>query len=82
MLGVVSRISLGDLNNRIKMNTKDEFEELANNFNTMVDSLQDSMLTSQKLNIELKDAISKEEELSASLERKVIERTKAQEDCN
>ena len=81
MLGVVSRISLGDLNNRIKMNTKDEFEELANNFNTMVDSLQDSMLTSQKLNIELKDAISKEEELSASLERKVIERTKAQEDA-
>lgn len=81
MLGVVSKISSGDLNNRIHMNTKDEFEDLANNFNSMVDSLQDSMLTSQKLNLELKDAIRKEEELSASLERKVIERTKAQEDA-
>jgi two-component system, NtrC family, sensor kinase len=81
MLGVVSKISSGELNKRIQMNTKDEFEDLAKNFNSMVDSLQDSMFTSQKLNLELKDAIRKEEELSASLERKVIERTKAQEEA-
>ncbi|NBU98824.1 MAG: HAMP domain-containing protein, partial [Spirochaetia bacterium] len=76
---VVNKISGGDLSIRIKLNTNDEFGDLANKFNSMVDSLQNSMTTTKILNKELKEAIQKEEELSASLEKKVIERTAAQE---
>jgi len=78
-LDVVNKISGGDLSIRIKLNTNDEFGDLANKFNSMVDSLQNSMTTTKILNKELKEAIQKEEELSASLEKKVIERTAAQE---
>lgn len=79
MLEVVNKISHGDLSRRVKMETNDEFEQLSNNFNTMVDSLHENMLKSQKLNEDLQVAIKKEEELSMSLEKKVIERTAAQE---
>ncbi len=78
-LEVVNKISGGDLSIRIKLDTNDEFGDLANKFNKMVDSLQNSMTTTEVLNKELKEAIQKEEELSASLEKKVIERTAAQE---
>ncbi len=78
-LEVVNKISEGDLSIRIKLDTNDEFGDLANKFNTMVDSLQNSMITTEVLNKELRVAIQKEEELSASLEKKVIERTAAQE---
>jgi signal transduction histidine kinase len=78
-LEVVNKISEGDLSIRIKLDTNDEFSDLANKFNTMVDSLQNSMITTEVLNKELRVAIQKEEELSASLEKKVIERTAAQE---
>lgn len=78
-LEVVNKISEGDLSIRIKLDTSDEFGDLANKFNTMVDSLQNSMITTEVLNKELRIAIQKEEELSASLEKKVIERTAAQE---
>ena len=79
MLEVVNKISLGDLTWRIRLDTNDEFEDLAKKFNSMVDTLQDNMITSEKLNQDLQIAIRKEEELSASLEKKVIERTAAQE---
>lgn len=79
MLEVVNKISLGDLSRRVQMRTNDEFELLAHNFNTMVDSLHENMITKTKLNEDLQIAIKKEEELSMSLEKKVIERTAAQE---
>jgi len=50
LLITVNRIKEGDLNARAELNTNDEFELLANQFNTMVIALNDSMNRNIELN--------------------------------
>ena len=51
LLITVNKIKEGDLNARAELNTNDEFELLANQFNTMVMALNDSMNRNIELNI-------------------------------
>jgi len=50
LLITVNKIKEGDLNARAELNTNDEFELLANQFNTMVMALNDSMNRNIELN--------------------------------
>ena len=61
-----NKIGNGDYNQRLDINTNDEFEYLARNFNTMTDSLQKQHMTIM--------------EHTESLEEKVRERTKELEE--
>jgi len=66
-------ISLGDFSQKININTKDEFGDLANSFNEMTLKLKDSY---SLLELKIKERTWELEEEKNSLEFKIKQRTK------
>ncbi len=63
----VERIRKGDLQHRIKIDTRDEIEELADSFNAMLDDLKGTTTSINELNKEIKERKKTEEELKQKM---------------
>lgn len=67
-----SRIGAGDLNYLLKMESKDEFNQLACSFNTMVRNLQKITASRNELNHEIKERKQAENQIKGALEEKEV----------
>lgn len=84
LLDAVSEVKKGNLDVRVEVKTRDEIEELANQFNIMISELKlaRELLEEEKeiLEIKVKARTRELEELAKNLEQKVKERTKELEE--